>query len=154
MESTAYLPRRGGFFSAIVSLDVEGLRFCSLMAAIAVYALRGSPTPDNPGWPEIMTGLLLLAAVGIKGGVRALTISSSAPMNLWQIGGKLFLLYGLSVPLIVGAMAGHGTGQMLRDLLPFAFFLMPVFLAQNFERRPEYGRYLLFIAIVLGFIFA
>lgn len=154
MESAAYLPRQGGFFSKIISLDVEGLRFCSLMAAMAVYAFRGSPTPDNPGWPEVLTGLLLLAAVGVKGGVRALTISFSAPMKLWQTGGKLFLLYGLSVPLLAAGIVGHGTAQVLRDLLPFAFFLMPTFLTQNFERRPEYGRYLLFAAIALGFVFA
>lgn len=154
MDSAAYLPRRGGFFPALFSLDSEGLRFCSLMSAMAVYAFRGSPTPDNPGWPEVLTGLLLLAAVGVKGGIRALTISFSAPMKLWQIGGKLFLLYGLSVPLIGGGMAGHGAAEVLRDILPFAFFLMPVFLTENFEKRPEYGRYLLFAAIALGFVFA
>ena len=70
-------------------------RALPFLAALIVYACFSSPTPDGFGWAEGVTGILLLLALSIP-----------APQKIPAADGML-LLYGLSVPLIVGAVAGH-----------------------------------------------
>lgn len=139
---------------SLIRTDGKAFRFGCLLAALGVYALRGSPTPDNPGWPELLTGSLLLMVVGVSGARHAVNISLFTHGRLWQSWGKILLLYGLSVPLLMAAIQGSDAGQILRDVLPFLFLLLPVFLIDHFEARPRHASYLLVAVIILGFVFA
>ncbi|MCF8495313.1 MAG: hypothetical protein K9G62_01455 [Alphaproteobacteria bacterium] len=51
----------------------------------------------------------------------------------------MLLLFGLTVPLIVGALGGHASALMIRDVIPFLFFLLPLFLTRlcGVEKRPD-----------------
>ncbi len=135
-------------------MDVWATRLLCFLAGLGVYALWGSPTPDNPGLPEIVIGLLFVMAVGFAGAKQALIPSLAGKEALWQSGGKLLLIYGLTMPLLLAGLRGHDPLWVIRDLLPFLFFLLPVFLARNFEQRSGYAPHLLAGIIALGCVFA
>lgn len=127
------------------------LRFYALLAAVAVYAGWGSPTPDSPGVPEFLTGLLLLAAAGIGPVAAALVLPPRAP---WRIAAWVLLVYGLTVPVAAGVLAGNPVEGMLRDVIPFLFLLLPLFLTPVAERRPVFRSHLTLAAAALGIVFA
>ncbi len=154
MESHSLTTRPAGSVSVLMRVDGPAFRLGCLLAALGVYALRGSPTPDSPGWPEMLTGFLLLVAVGFSGAKSAVRLSFSTREGLWLSCGKILLFYGLSVSLLMAGIGGHGAGQVLRDILPFLFFLLPVFMVGHFQTRPGHVPYFLFAVIILGFVFA
>jgi hypothetical protein len=126
--------------------------FASLAAALLIYACFGTPTPDRPGWAEAAIGLLLLAAVGPGRAFAAISLPREGA--LWRKAGWLLLLYGLTAPVAGGLIAGRGLGLMIRDIVPFIFMLMPLFLAPLFTGRPDFRRQLFSLAVLLGVAFA
>ncbi len=62
LSSGAPSPTARFFFRRIGEIDIASFRFYCLIAAMALYALLGSPTPDSPGLPEIAIGVLLILA--------------------------------------------------------------------------------------------
>lgn len=127
------------------------LRFYALLAAIAVYAGWGSPTPDSPGVPEFLTGLLLLAAAGVGPLAAALVLPPRTP---WRMAAWGLLVYGLTVPVAAGLLAGNPVEGMLRDVIPFLFLLLPLFLTPLAERKPVFRSHLTLAAAGLGIVFA
>lgn len=127
------------------------LQTAFLMGAILVYAFLGSPTPDNPDWPEVIIGLLLACAVGFSGLFSAFRPAPDKP--LWHSAGQTLLLYGLAVSTLTGIMNGQDPALILRDVLPFLFMMLPVFLGAYFQERPEQTRFLLFAILMLGLVF-
>src|ERR1700761_2849400 len=73
-----------------------GFRRAALCIAIVLYGAAGSPTPDNPGWVEALTGALLIFAAGPP--AAATLLSPRAP---WQKAALALALYGLTVPLFI-----------------------------------------------------
>ena len=114
-------------------------RALPFLAALIVYACFSSPTPDGFGWAEGVTGILLLLALSIP-----------APQKIPAADGML-LLYGLSVPLIVGAVAGHDRAMILRDLIAFSFLLLPLFFAKTVQ---AHQRAMITAVIAVGVIFS
>ena len=130
------------------SLDIYKLRAGFLCLAVAIYALWGSPTPDDPGMLEVLIAALLILAVGVSG-VRMVAFErNEIPVRLAQI----FLLFGLSVPLLGGVLSGNDFGLLLRDVIPFLFMMLPLLLLPLIEKNDE--RFLLFSVLSLGFLFA
>lgn len=115
-EAVAAQPRAGGIAAA---------PFAALIAALLIYAARGTPTPDAFGIIEVAVALLLVVAAGPPG-IMAAT-GAAQPMG-WMRAGQALLLYGLSVPVITGLARGNDPMLMLRDVIPFVFLLMPLFL--------------------------
>lgn len=118
-----------------------------LFAAIIVYALFGSPTPDNPGIVEAVIGALLAASVCLSGVPRAFafSIGRSAFLKCLQV----FFLTGLILPSVAGAYFGNDRMLIVRDLLAFAFLGLPLFLTDKlrlYERSAEILRRLLVFA--------
>jgi len=115
-----------------MSVQVEFLtrlpvRLAAMLTAIGVYAFWGSPTPDNPGVVEILIGVFLILAVSPVRLPAILSGAFACPAPLWRGAAGLLLLYGLTVPLMTGLLAGHSVSLILRDLLPFLFMLLPFF---------------------------
>jgi hypothetical protein len=102
------------------------LRHAALLVLAVVYGLWGSPTPQNFGWVEMAVGLSLVVAISPG---RALQSLIKKPDVSWLLAGQALLLYGLTIPVIGGLMAGHDPGLMLRDVIPFLFLLLPLFMA-------------------------
>lgn len=123
------------------------VRAVLLVAAILVYAGFGSPTPDNPGWPEMTVGLLLFAA-------GAASIPSAFSPRGEQGFLKLLMLYGLSVPLLVGVISGYELAALARDIIPFLFLCLPLFLASVVGKDERSFSFIVGSIIVLGIVFA
>lgn len=142
-------------YGRMQSSSLLSLRALCLFAAVFVYALFGSPTPDAPGAPELIVGVLLMLAAGpglARLVLKSLLRFSSLPP--WQAAGVLMLAYGFAFLPLIGALHGHSAGDMLRDLIPFLFFLMPLMLQDMFRLRPDAVRALLAMALLSGWIFA
>lgn len=126
-------------------------RFLALNVAIFIYALFGLPTPNNPGMVEIVIGALLIFAAIPQGMIRALHINKvEIPHGLQQ----LLLYYALTIPLVIGAL-GHGqTEPIIRDVLPFLFMLMPLFLGHLIKDEHHFKALLcsiIFLAVSFSF---
>lgn len=127
-------------------------RFSCLCAAVLLYGAYGSPTPDSPGWTEAFIGALLLLAVSPAAAFRAIKPDFSAPF--WRGAGQCLLVFGLAVPVALGAWNGHAPRMILRDLVPFLFMLLPVFLAPDIAASPARRAWLLLCVLALGTLLA
>jgi hypothetical protein len=99
------------------------MRFICLCAAVAVYAVAGSPTPDAPGYVEAIIALLLMAAAGVPGFYAVMKPGAQEP--LWLGAARALLVYGLTLPLAAGVLRGADATHIFRDMLPFLFMTLP-----------------------------
>ncbi|WP_435641095.1 hypothetical protein [Micavibrio aeruginosavorus] len=131
--------------------DVQCAALC---AAILVYALWGEPTPPVFGWTEMVVGVLLAVAVGFRSFARAVTPVRGDPHPFWFRAGQIFLLYGLSVPLVGAVMVGASPGNIVRDVVPFLFMLLPVFMIDVVRDRVRWHFIVTACVVALGVLFA
>ena len=127
------------------------LRLFSLFLAIVLYACFGSPTPDSIGAMEGVVGGLLVFAIGVSG--FAYVLKRDVRQSAWFAVGQLFLLYGLCVGLIGAMVSGAELSAVMRDVLPFGFMFLPLFLVSRYQD----GRVrdaLIFLFCLLGIVFA
>lgn len=130
-----------------------GFRFVAFLTALVLYGLGGSPTPNEPGLYEVILGVLLVAAVA-SGAAFQFSSIFSLKGPLWSLGARALLLYGLTVPVIGGILWGNGVGAIFRDLVAFAFFLLPVFAAPVVTQGPVRKDFVLFAVALIGLSFA
>ena len=102
-------------------------RFSALLLAVALYGAFGAPTPTGFGWPELLTGALLAVAADPASIARGFLFGRGQPA--WAAAGSLLFAYGLTAPLAIGVAEGHDMPLILRDVIPFLFLLLPLFLA-------------------------
>ncbi len=122
-----------------VCVNESSLRLAALSLSVLVYAIWSTPFPKNPGVPEMVVGLLLLASVG----VREIAYASGGFL-LWPKRGPLSqLLYGaflylLIVPLVIGVFRGWDIVDVVRDVIPLGYLFFPLFLLPIFiqTKRP------------------
>ncbi len=139
------------FFKFLVS----DYRAASFFLACAVYSLFSSPTPDNFGSAEVAVLVLFSLSIGIDPLRKALIIDLSRSAYFWKSAGQAFLLYGVCVPLIGGALAGNGLGAILRDIVPFLCLFLPVFFFPLLKSRPEaFLRAVLWGSVLIGIVFS
>ncbi len=101
------------------------------------YAFFGSPTPDAFGLVE--TALLFLLFISLR-------------VNLADHKAAVALLaYGLSVPLAIALIHGYPLIEIVRDVVPFLFLLMPVL---YFFRREQDILFLSCGVIFIGVVFS
>ena len=114
--------------------------------ALILYAAMSSPTPDSPGLVEAAIGLIL--SVLSVGGAFALI---KQPAGALQISGFMLLIYGLSAGVFLGLIHDQAPDLMLRDLIPFGFLFLPLFLA---ALATNHERWLLTLTLIMGAITA
>ncbi len=91
--------------------------YCLFMAMI-FYGVFSSPTPDRIGIPEIIVGILLCLSF------RLMPMSPMNTINFsWVVLG-----YGLSVPTLVALINGNDLADIMRDIVPFFYMMMSIFL--------------------------
>ena len=134
-------------YSSFFNILNLNLRLLALLLVISIYALWGEPTPDNFGLSELLVGAGLIYVVGFKGLVGAFRFNA---MPGWQKAGALFLGYGLSCVLINGLMHGNSLSLIIRDVVPFLFLFLPVFLAGFLRQLDERERLLLIVFVALS----
>ena len=147
-----YSLKSPSIFYRFLQSDFITLRFVSFLFALVVYAFFGLPTPDYPGLVELVIALLLVCAVGVSGAWAVLRIDLMAPLSMGA--GQVFFVYGLTAPLLMGVMSGQDAVLIVRDVLPFLFLLLPVFLMPLFDGRPLFFRCVLIGVLGVGIVFA
>lgn len=136
----------------ILRLNSDQMRLWSLLLAIGLYAVLGLPTPDQPGLTEAAIGLLLIVAIGFAKAIQKLTIDGSAPF--WQSAGQILLIYGLTLPIIMGLSQGQSLSLIIRDVIPFLFMALPIFLQPFISRDENHFQKLLILVLFLGAMFS
>ena len=134
------------------AFDMPDFRMACFAAACVFYAIFGSPTPDSIGWVEIVIAVLMVVAIGI-GRMRDVLFSLESK-RFWKSAAQILMIYGISVPVIVGAVAGNSVQSMLRDLAPFMFLFLPLFLLPLIRARLFYFRVTLVAVVIIGLLFA
>lgn len=97
--------------------------FIPFYAALLVYALFSSPTPDQIGFAEYGIAALFLVSVGIIRGWNTLMHQDYPPTLRYH---RLFLLYMMTIPLAIGAMHAYPFSDILRDLIPMMLLILPL----------------------------
>lgn len=127
------------------------LRHAALCLALAIYAIAGTPTPEQFSSVEITLAVLLTLSVGIEAALRPFGVGRALPPPL--IAGQTLLLYGLFIPVIGGVLNGNTPILILRDIIPFLFFLLPLFCADHVQTL-EKRKMLLGAALFIGIAFS
>ena len=135
-----------------VCIDAYDYRAICLFLSCMIYAVAGSPTPDNLGWVEIIVGLFLALSIGIGRARDAILLPNKN--RFWKTSGQVFLIYGMSAPLIVGVLSGNDISMIIRDVFPFLFLFLPMFLLPTIRARPHYFRLSLVAVLFVGFLFS
>lgn len=138
----------------IVNLGTLNIRAVAFIAALLIYALFCTPTPDHIGGAEALVMAGLLAAMGVGGLMQAGHIWLIPDEPLWIMPARLLLVYGLSVPLITGLLQGHPASLIARDIIPFLFLLLPLLLPMSFMDRAVVARWFPWVLSLMGVIFA
>lgn len=104
------------------------MRFYALYIAVLVYALFSNPTPDVVGIAEIAVAGFLFLAVGVVS-IPAIvqTRYDSTALSFHRI----FFLWMMSVPLIIGVINGHAATDIMRDVIPIVFLILPLCFTDN-----------------------
>lgn len=144
-----------GAQARLFSLMTARNRFAALLAALALYALWGSPTPDRPGVAELLIFILLAGAAGWSGlSVLWRDPLPSGVQGGWIRAGQVLFCYGLVVPVLGGLLRGQEPLAMIRDGAAFLFMLMPLFLWGVVAGDGRRTRMLTVAAVIVGMVFA
>ncbi len=133
-------------------IDAYDYRLICFFSACLLYALFSSPTPDHFGPVEAIIAALLFCSIGF-GRLQSL-FTRLEKQRFWKSAGQIFMIYGLTVPIIGGVIAGHNVGAMFRDIVPFLLLFLPLFLLPLIRARPHYFRSVVFVILLLGLIFS
>lgn len=132
---------------------IRDWRLGTFCLALFLYALWGSPTPNNPDWVEITIALLLILSISLQGISSRFLIFKNEREEYWIIFAKIFFLYGISIPLIVAAVHGENISVILRDMIAFIFLCLPIFLYEFLKNKGAENIFLV-MCLIIGLIFA
>ncbi|MBD0379769.1 hypothetical protein [Paenibacillus sedimenti] len=126
--------------------------------ALLIYATLSSPFPQNPGVFEAAVALCLMLFVRIPigaliaaGSFRGMDQYKSFPVWL-----HMLFFYLLWWELINGAvLQGNNLVDVIRDLIPFIYLFMPLFLLPAMQKaKLDWGAILPWIISLVGVIFS
>ncbi len=126
-------------------------RLATLLIAAILYGALGSPTPDNPGLVEALIAILLLFTIGGKNLLAILHLQTPEPTYVTT--GKLLALSALIIGLTNAAIGGHNISNILRDIIPFGFLLLPLLL-HDLTKHPQSSKIFLTAAMTIGVLFS
>lgn len=109
----------------------------SFFVALLIYGLFGSPTPDAFTWVEAVTGLFLLFSV-------------SPHLNAAGLPGRIFILYGATIPVALSFIGRGGQGAVARDFAAFLFLCLPML----YRIQADNKKMLIFGISTIGTLFA
>lgn len=135
-----------------VQNEALSLRRVSLFFVMGLYALMGSPTPDHPGWIELLLGLGLIAFVGASGGMRIISPAQPSPPFVNAL--RALVCYGLVVPTAVGVINGNDTLLAARDMLSFLFLALPLVLSFRDMTSASFRSLILGLACCIAALFS
>lgn len=135
-----------------MNVDSYDYRAICLFCACWLYAFAGSPTPSSFGVAECAIGILLALSVGI--GRAGDVFAKPEKARFWKSAGQVYLFYGLIITSLVGVLNGSSAIAILRDILPFMFLFLPVFLLPTIRVKPYYFCSTLVVILMIGLVFS
>ena len=103
------------------------LMFVPWLILGATYGLLSSPTPDRFGTGEILVGGLLIATVGLRALHKLASLAIPGGIGRDRgIADLMVVVLVLVVPLATGFLRGNRVEDMIRDLVPAVYFLVPL----------------------------
>ena len=136
--------------SRLIQCNLTTLRLLSFCAALLLYGGWSAPTPDHLGIIESIIGGLLIFSI-LPSLLSSFTITRDTP--LWQNAATTLLIFGLSAPLIVAAINAAPINLMLRDIIPFGFMMLPLFMAPLLKKRPASFQPLFLATLSIAILF-
>ncbi len=127
-------------------------RTICLISACLIYAIFGSPTPDNISIIEIIIAILIALSIGVGRSYDAFVKNYNK--RFWKSAGQIFLIYGMTVPIIIGVINNNSLTDILRDIFPFLFLFLPMFLLPLLRAKPYYFKNILLAIIIIGILFS
>lgn len=110
------------------------MREYAFYCAVLIYALFSSPTPDTFGWAEFVIAILLIFGIApLRSFGFLVQKTMPAPLGFH----RLFILWMMSVPLVIGAINGYPPTDIIRDIIPLALLALPLcFTERDLKRLP------------------
>lgn len=128
-------------------------RLLFFLVALLTYALVGAPTADNPGWIEGVIAVLLIASLGVGGFVQGFRFERDGKKQYWFLAAQVFLVFGLSLPILMAVINGVEPSDMLRDMIGFFFLITPLFFVVFLSEEEKFKPFLVLI-LIIGFTFS
>ncbi|MAH04468.1 MAG: hypothetical protein CL561_02805 [Alphaproteobacteria bacterium] len=141
----------------MLNLRITTLQLCAVLAAMLLYGALGQPTPDQLGITEIVIALLLIAGAGAQGASNLFILTPRQHVfarPAWFNAGQLFALYGLTVPLLIAVFGGADIGEAARDIIAFAFILLPLLYWHLFREARGFRRLFFLSVLFIGLAFS
>jgi hypothetical protein len=142
------------FNPIIEKIGIIDWRQGCFILAFFLYALWGSPTPNSPDWVEGAIAVLLFLAVGWQSILRSVVFSATQNLERWHLAGKIFLIYGLSVPLIIAVFQGASINVIIRDVVAFIFLCLPLFLYEFIRGKQGEEKVFFYLCLMIGLFFS
>lgn len=124
---------------SFLDMSVVDLRLGAFFLAVLIYGVFGSPTPDMPGVIEAVIAGLLVVSVGVRNLGKLFQFRGNGDVPDYYLAGRFLLFWGLICGLAVGAVQGNAVSHIVRDVIPFLFFLLPLFVRDLFARERSYA---------------
>lgn len=132
----------------------KDIRFVFFSLALILYAIWGSPTPNQPGFIELVIGVLLILSLTMTGAFQNLISQLMHKTDKWFLSIIILSLYGLTLPLVFSVLKGAPLQIVLRDLVAFLFLCAPLFfysfICLNQARQNLFYFLLLFIGLIFS----
>ncbi len=146
-------------FNSFIQAITKNVRFTFFILSLFLYALWGSPTPDNPGILELVVGVFLVLSVGFTNIVGSVISGISERKDKWVLSITCLFLYGCSIPVIGALMNDVSISAVLRDMVGFLFLCLPLFLVpfikgNTVQETSSKNRYFLISVLLIGLIFS
>jgi len=129
---------------------ISDYRSLFFFLSFLIYGSFSSPTPDSPSWAEF--SIFLFLALSFGGYASKIFISYQRP---WQWAGLALLVYGLSIPTIMGGAINNNMPLVIvRDVIGFIFLTLPLFMFPFLQANEKRNDILLWGALFIGLAFS
>ena len=122
--------------------------------ALIIYALWGSPTPNQPGVVELIIGVFLLLSLTLSGAFQEIVTRLMHRTDKWFLSLLAVFIYGLTITLIGAILNAAPPALIIRDVIAFVFFCAPLFFFSFIKFNKSRQDFFLGLILVIGFIFS
>lgn len=141
-------------FNLIIKILIKDVRLLFFSLALLLYALWGSPTPNQPGIIELAIGTLLVLSLTFTGAFQEIVTRLMHRTDKWFLSVLSLFIYGFTVTLIVAVTSDASASLILRDIVAFFFLCAPLFFYSFLKVNEKRKKILAICLLCIGIIFS
>lgn len=131
-----------------LTLEKDKIYLYAFAVMTGIYGLFSSMIPDRLGIAELIIALLL-AIIALNGFLYIIYPKNHSEKR--DTSNRLIFLYLFFIPTITGLFLQNMLVDIVRDLLPLLFFLLPIFILTHIKKSPDiWFRYLSTSLVFIG----